>query len=58
MIIIHGYARTDKGKVRPINEDNFCIDRYFKAQEADADGRVFEGKKDTLVGVFDGIGGE
>lgn len=58
MIIVHGYARTDKGKVRPINEDNFCIDRYFKAQEADADARMFEGKKDTLVGVFDGIGGE
>lgn len=57
MIKINGYARTDKGRVRPINEDNFCINRYFKAQEADADTHAFGGK-DMLVGVFDGIGGE
>lgn len=58
MITISGYARTDKGRVRPINEDNFCINRYFKSQEADSDEQVFGGSKDVLVGVFDGIGGE
>lgn len=58
MVTISGYVRTDKGRVRPINEDNFCINRYFKTQEADADAQAFGGKKDTLVGVFDGIGGE
>lgn len=57
MIKISGYARTDKGRVRPINEDNFCINRYFKTQEADADTQAFGGK-DVLAGVFDGIGGE
>lgn len=57
MIIINGFARTDKGRVRPINEDNFCVGRYFKTQEADADERAFKGK-DILVGIFDGIGGE
>lgn len=55
---INGYARTDKGRVRPINEDNFCINRYYKTQEADADTHAFGGNKDMLVGVFDGIGGE
>lgn len=58
MIKISGYARTDKGRVRPINEDNFCINRHFKSQEADADMHAFGGKQDMLVGVFDGIGGE
>lgn len=58
MITISGYARTDKGRVRPINEDNFCINRYFKSQEADADTKAFGGRSDFLVGVFDGIGGE
>lgn len=58
MLSISGYARTDKGRVRPINEDNFCINRYFKNQEADADTQSFNGKKDLLVGIFDGIGGE
>lgn len=58
MLLISGYARTDKGRVRSINEDNFCINRYFKTQEADADEQSFDGKKDLLVGVFDGIGGE
>lgn len=58
MILISGYARTDKGRVRSINEDNFCINRYFKTQEADADVQSFNGKKDLLVGIFDGIGGE
>lgn len=58
MLLISGYARTDKGRVRPINEDNFCINRYFKAQEADVDEQSFHGRKDILVGVFDGIGGE
>lgn len=58
MLSISGYARTDKGRVRPINEDNFCVNRYFKTQEADADTHAFNGKKDLLVGIFDGIGGE
>ena len=58
MLSISGYARTDKGRVRPINEDNFCINRYFKDQEADADEQSFDGKKNLMVGVFDGIGGE
>lgn len=58
MVTISGYVRTDKGRVRPINEDNFCINRYFKEQDADADTQEFGGKKDILAGVFDGIGGE
>lgn len=58
MIAISGYARTDKGKVRLINEDNFCVNRYFKAMEADADAQAFRGAKSLLAGVFDGIGGE
>ncbi len=58
MITVNGYVRTDKGKVRPINEDNFCVDRYFKAQEAAADTHSFTKRKHVMAGVFDGIGGE
>lgn len=58
MIKVNGYVRTDKGHVRPINEDNFCVDRYFKVQEANADTYSFAKRKHVLAGVFDGIGGE
>ena len=58
MIVVNGYVRTDKGRIRPINEDNFCVNRYFKAKDADSDLLSFGGSRDILAGIFDGIGGE
>lgn len=58
MRYIIGYGRTDKGNVREINEDNLCINRYFKEKEDDSAEYTFREKRDCLIGVFDGIGGE
>lgn len=58
MMYITGYARTHRGKVRPINEDNLCINRRFKEKDAEQYMCAFREKHDSLIGVFDGIGGE
>ncbi len=49
---------TDKGKLREINEDNYCINRHFKKQTADADIYRTNSKHNTIAAIFDGIGGE
>ncbi len=58
MMKVYVNAVTDVGCKRPHNEDNFCVNRHFKPQEAPRDRFSVKSTHDTIAAVYDGIGGE
>ncbi len=57
MLKIEVFAKTHPGLIRETNEDNFCIQRYFKDETVCGDEYAEKRSARTIAAVFDGIGG-
>ncbi|MEP6795617.1 MAG: hypothetical protein ABJB16_14910, partial [Saprospiraceae bacterium] len=56
MVTLKGYYRTDKGLVRPHNEDRLCVVPAFNEYQLSAEISIDKGKG-LLLAIADGMGG-